>query len=163
MWWEGRNPESAQRIPSQDAEGNWILNDPQPNKQQELAKCQRYFWSTRTGRHNFTTPTHSMVARSESRVLGVIALPVPMRLNPVIKIKNAIVVRDAECKNICYPSSDNASFLGTLTSNAFLLDITMANGSNPFTTGEVYNILIGDLMGTGDSLAGSALELSADL
>lgn len=26
-----------------DADGNWVLNDPPPNFQQELAKCQRYF------------------------------------------------------------------------------------------------------------------------
>lgn len=32
----------VQTLAHQDAEGNWILNDPPPNFQQELAKCQRY-------------------------------------------------------------------------------------------------------------------------
>ena len=33
----------TQTLAHQDAGGNWILNDPPPNFQQELAKCQRYF------------------------------------------------------------------------------------------------------------------------
>lgn len=41
-----------QTLAHQDADGNWVLNDPPPNKQQELAKCQRYFrkcvWSVAT-------------------------------------------------------------------------------------------------------------------
>lgn len=31
-----------QTLAHKDADGNWILNDPPPNFQQELAKCQRY-------------------------------------------------------------------------------------------------------------------------
>lgn len=34
---------SVQTLASQDSEGNWVLNDPHPNFQQELAKCQRYY------------------------------------------------------------------------------------------------------------------------
>ena len=33
----------VQTLAHQDADGNWILNDPPPNKALELAKCQRYF------------------------------------------------------------------------------------------------------------------------
>lgn len=32
----------VQTLARQDADGNWVLNDPPPNFQQELAKCQRY-------------------------------------------------------------------------------------------------------------------------
>ena len=32
-----------QTLAHQDADGNWVLNDPPPNKALELAKCQRYF------------------------------------------------------------------------------------------------------------------------
>lgn len=32
----------VQTLAHQDAEGSWVLNDPPPNFQQELAKCQRY-------------------------------------------------------------------------------------------------------------------------
>lgn len=34
---------SVQTLAHQDGEGNWVLNDPPPHPQQELAKCQRYF------------------------------------------------------------------------------------------------------------------------
>ena len=33
---------SVQTLEPQDSVGNWVLNDPPPNYQQELAKCQRY-------------------------------------------------------------------------------------------------------------------------
>lgn len=34
---------SAQTLARQDADGNWVLNDPPPNKALELLKCQRYY------------------------------------------------------------------------------------------------------------------------
>lgn len=33
---------TKQTLAHQDTNGNWVLNDPPPNYQQELAKCQRY-------------------------------------------------------------------------------------------------------------------------
>ena len=33
---------AQQTLAHQDADGNWVLNDPPPNKALELAKCQRY-------------------------------------------------------------------------------------------------------------------------
>ena len=39
---------SEQTLAYQDDTGAWVLNDPPPNKQQELAKCQRYFRRYRT-------------------------------------------------------------------------------------------------------------------
>ena len=33
----------VQTLAHQDASGNWVLNDPPPNKALELLKCQRYF------------------------------------------------------------------------------------------------------------------------
>lgn len=34
---------NAQTLAHQDEEGNWVLNDPPPDKALELAKCQRYY------------------------------------------------------------------------------------------------------------------------
>lgn len=34
---------STQTLAHQDENGNWVLNDPPPNKALELAKCQRYY------------------------------------------------------------------------------------------------------------------------
>lgn len=33
---------TKQTLAHQDANGNWVLNDPPPNKQQELEKCRKY-------------------------------------------------------------------------------------------------------------------------
>ena len=33
----------VQTLAHQDADGNWVLNDPPPNKALELLKCQRYY------------------------------------------------------------------------------------------------------------------------
>jgi len=35
----------VQTLAHQDADGNWVLNDPPPNQALELAKCQRYYES----------------------------------------------------------------------------------------------------------------------
>ncbi len=35
---------SVQTLAHQDTDGNWVLNDPPPNKALELAKCQRYYY-----------------------------------------------------------------------------------------------------------------------
>ena len=71
---------SVQTLASQDSEGNWVLNDPPPNFQQELAKCQRY--------QNYIT------ANSEYALFGIgiiysttaaqimIFLPTEMRVSP---------------------------------------------------------------------------------
>lgn len=37
---------STQTLAHQDADGNWVLNDPPPDKALELAKCQRYFYGS---------------------------------------------------------------------------------------------------------------------
>ena len=41
---------STQTLAHQDADGNWVLNDPPPNRALELAKCQRYFYGSLTAR-----------------------------------------------------------------------------------------------------------------
>lgn len=45
---------SQQTLAHQDADGNWVLNDPPPNKALELLKCQRYYrvYATQSVRPN---------------------------------------------------------------------------------------------------------------
>lgn len=37
---------SVQTLAHQDADGNWVLNSPPPNRALELAKCQSYYWES---------------------------------------------------------------------------------------------------------------------
>lgn len=45
VWFKAAKLElgSVQTLAHQDAGGNWVLNDPPPDKALELAKCQRYY------------------------------------------------------------------------------------------------------------------------
>lgn len=63
-----------------DEEGNWVLNDPPPNFQQELVKCQRYQTAISVhGRYVGRTGLSD-----ETSCLFFIPLPVPMRTTPSI-------------------------------------------------------------------------------
>ena len=63
-----------QTLAHKDAEGNWVLNDPPPDKQQELAKCQRYFE---------IIPVTVTTAIGVTRVIGA-RYAVPKRAIPAI-------------------------------------------------------------------------------
>lgn len=62
--------------------GEWVLNDPPPNFQQELAKCQRYF--VRYGYSNGNTV--GIIARSAAWDRLPLPIPVPMRAKPSISL-----------------------------------------------------------------------------
>ena len=63
-----------QTLAHKDAEDNWVLNDPPPDKQQELAKCQRYFE---------IIPVTVTTAIGATRVIGT-RYAVPKRAIPAI-------------------------------------------------------------------------------
>ena len=63
-----------QTLAHKDADGNWVLNDPPPDKQQELAKCQRYFE---------IIPVTVTTAIGTTRVIGA-RYAVPKRAIPAI-------------------------------------------------------------------------------
>lgn len=65
-----------------DANPEWVLNDPPPNYQQELAKCQRYYYAGRGGAYlTVTRETGS----SLNKAVGF-QFPVTMHATPVITI-----------------------------------------------------------------------------
>lgn len=72
---------SHQTLARQDEDGNWVLLDPPPNFQQELAKCQRYLVIYTSDGQRFCGVGHLETA---SFVQAVIWTPVPMRIAPTI-------------------------------------------------------------------------------
>lgn len=89
-----------------DEEGNWVLNDPPPNFQQELAKCQRYQCIlnsaklvNRTIGLTFTT--------GDGNSYAICYSPVPMRTTPSVSVygswkmtgKNTIAVESLSMSN----------------------------------------------------------------
>ena len=70
-----------QTLARQDADGNWVLNDPSPNKALELAKCQRYRWIPKGS-------VFWLYSCSDNIQRATISFPVTMRANPSISFKS---------------------------------------------------------------------------
>lgn len=67
---------SVQTLAHQDADGNWVLNDPPPNKALELVKCMRYY-------QIFATQSLRPTDKDDFRP--------PMRINPIL---GTIIIND---------------------------------------------------------------------
>lgn len=65
----------VQTLAHKDASGNWVLNDPPPNKALELAKCQRYQLRIRDN-------SGLVIPDSTTRAYMYIPTPISMRVNP---------------------------------------------------------------------------------
>lgn len=66
-----------QTLAHQDSDGNWILNDPPPNYEQELAKCWRYYQPV-----YIMSKNDASYIRNNSMAVDI-QLPVPMCKTPV--------------------------------------------------------------------------------
>lgn len=69
----------TQTLAHQDADGNWVLNDPPPDRATELAKCQRYFL-------RLEGDGALMVCESEQKNVMKVRIPTPvtMRTAPAV-------------------------------------------------------------------------------
>lgn len=102
---------SVQTLAHQDANGNWVLNDPPPNKQQELAKCQRYqvnFASIYSGENNVWLATGVAVSTTMARF--TIELPEELRATPSVSFSNLY---------ICAPGASFAQYLVSKITNVW--------------------------------------------
>ena len=77
----------VQTLAHKDASGNWVLNDPPPNKALELAKCQRYQLPLLDRSGNYGCPIGFGVFQN---TLGRIMIPTPttMRGTPTLTVLN---------------------------------------------------------------------------
>lgn len=77
----------VQTLAHQDADGNWVLNDPPPNKALELAKCQRYQFVVGGGNNKMIGRFD--VGTSSNKIFTRISIPLPTTMRvatPAIKI-----------------------------------------------------------------------------
>lgn len=74
---------SEQTLAHQDAQGNWVLNDPPPNYQQELAKCQRYFFKSL---NNGVRCTSFVSNAASNHAMTGFVFPVEMRTTPTVEL-----------------------------------------------------------------------------
>lgn len=69
---------TQQTLAHQDADGNWVLNDPPPNKALELVKCQRYYIPPQISHDPFYT------AANATGSYPLFSIPCNLRANPTI-------------------------------------------------------------------------------
>lgn len=79
---------SIQTLACQDEAGGWQLFET-PDYGAELAKCQRYLWSSNLGKRNYSC-LGAGVAQSASILYLPVSLPVPMRenVNPTVSMQD---------------------------------------------------------------------------
>ena len=126
------------------------------NRETEQAKCQRYYFNT-INKNNYALISSAAYARTDNRLQCVINAPVSMRTIPVPKIIGEIWVRNYSAAIIKRISEDIAS-INCYSSLpwALNLDITLTDGTTPFTAGEYYNLII-------ETMSGNYLEFNANL
>ena len=97
---------TQQTLAHQDAAGNWVLNDPPPDKALELLKCQRYQISLNPKGYGARTVGFG-IANSESVCYVFCPIPVLLRANPSINVSGAwrlvspsVVVNNIEVNNV---------------------------------------------------------------
>lgn len=142
---------SEQTLAYQDAAGNWILNDPYPNKQQELAKCQRYYWRTTLTANGYAALPNA-IAYGTGVAISTLQLPVTMRTVPAVLFnagtKSALFVNDEVSWNATEKLITGVE-LNQYNGNVIHLKLL----SSGLTLGKVYQAQI----------ASGYIELSADL
>lgn len=71
-----------------DEEGNWVLNDPPPNFQQELAKCQRYLFDPFMGFNGYADLADSGLVFTQTECAFSVFFPSNMRIFPSLVGRN---------------------------------------------------------------------------
>lgn len=122
---------SVQTLAHQDEDGNWVLNDPPPNKALELAKCQRFYQVFR--------PV-TLIGRASSAASSQFVLPLsaPMRITPSLSDTDGTNWRlqDASGNYISltavktYSSGKNDGF-----------QLLHAESNSLFTAGAIYSLI----------------------
>lgn len=78
---------NRQTLAHQDANGNWILNDPPPNKALELAKCQRYMVVYKSNLDNLMLFSGKANTAAAAAYFSAI-FPQPLRARPTIQFND---------------------------------------------------------------------------
>lgn len=124
-----------QTLAHQDADGNWILNDPPPKFGAELAECQRYFYDELDG---FLVFCWTSGANQVWTFIG--QFPTTMRAKPATKTNEAISVNVLGTNN--YTKTVTASTIG-FTSNGG--EYMIIPGSQGLDSEKVYHCVVNNI------------------
>lgn len=118
----------TQTLAHQDANNNWVLNDPPPNKQQELAKCQRYYLPLVQ-----TAYAGRTYSSNDTGALFTITTPVTMRTTPTFTSNGRPVVS---------ATLDTNLFLNNPTVSSSVSNVVRINGTLSDTLGRCRAITV---------------------
>lgn len=111
----------------------WVLNDPLPNYQQELAKCQRY--QLVIGNENAFSSFGIGQARSTTRTSLLVPIPTTMRAIPTITVEGNVMLRHGD--TIINPTKFTIDAVGT---HALLTFVDASNSA--LEIGAVYEAIL---------------------
>ena len=136
-------PGLTQTLAHQDADGNWALNDPPPNRALELAKCQRRFVRLSLAEYQSIGIGQAFTAE---RVRMVLPLPQPMRITPSLSATAGDVFQLVESPlnsgEKVYPAHLRTNF-NSLVQNVLVIEFIPQN-SAAITIGKTYIIRAGE-------------------
>lgn len=123
---------TQQTLAHQDADGNWVLNDPPPDRALELTKCQRFQIMLASASSSINICFAK--AYSSTVAYGIYYLPEQMRETPTA------IINDASCFVLSLDSGDSVPCekmeVASVYSNTLEIKITAKN----LTSGGVYRL-----------------------
>jgi len=127
---------SQQTLAHQDAAGNWVLNDPPPNKALELAKCQRYQIAINIPGRNYE-PIGTGVAYSSSRASIIVPLPVSLRSRSTVVHSGDFFLLGLNEGNSIVTHAVTNLVIDEISNNSAILDVTV---NDTLVLGSSYNL-----------------------
>lgn len=125
---------SQQTLAHQDASGNWVLNDPPPDKTIELLKCQRYFYRLKNSRYRMV-----VFSNGNNSARFEIDLPVTMAKTPALSFhaNNDDVqwIRNITNNGIYKLSEINQKYVGEFSGKNIVLALVLPA---PVTDAQLY-------------------------
>lgn len=140
---------TEQTLARQDANGNWVLNDPPPNYALELLKCRRYF-----ERSHWNVGLAVALSSGEIRFCSTYYFNVTKRTTPSITpraphVGQQVMVWDP----VTYSDIISLEHISPIALNTSMFSPRITDPQNRFVAGRVYQVLVPDL----------AYDISADL
>lgn len=131
---------SQQTLAHQDAAGNWVLNDPPPNKALELAKCQRYF-----ERSAWNATLAVAINNSELRFCGSYYFKAVKRVAPAITVVAAHEGQQIGLfDTVDYVYITGLQAIEPIAYNQYMFSPRVSDPQSRLVLGRVYQVVIPD-------------------
>ena len=129
----------VQTLAHKDADGNWILNDPPPNKALELAKCQRY--QIELKKTNSDSNIGFGIANTTRNVTAFIPLPVSLRNKPIIANQKMVMCMGIFSTGYILQAPVNVSVY-SYTSSGIHVNCELVSNDYNFIQGNSYQVYL---------------------